>query len=43
MDKQREEEDPDNYDVLERERLKDSMMNDWKDVNPKGSGDTQRM
>lgn len=43
MQKMREEEDPESEEVLERERKKDSAMNDWKDANPKGSGNTRRM
>lgn len=40
---QRDLEDPDSEEVLERERKKVSSMEDWKDFNPKGSGVTQRM
>ncbi|CDW90728.1 c2 domain containing protein [Stylonychia lemnae] len=36
-------EDPDSEAVLERERLKVSSMDNWKDYNPKGSGVTGRM
>jgi immunoglobulin-binding protein 1 len=36
-------EDPESEEVLERERQKDARMDDWKDWNPKGSGNTQRM
>ena len=36
-------EDPDSEDVLERERKRQSEMDDWKDWNPKGSGNTKRM
>lgn len=36
-------EDPDSEAVLERERLKVSSMENWKDFNPKGSGVTGRM
>jgi hypothetical protein len=43
MKQQRDEEDPDSEEVLERERLKTAAMDDWKDVNPKGSGNTRRM
>ena len=43
MKKQREEEDPDSEDVLERERLKTASMDDWKDYNPKGAGNTKRI
>ena len=38
MKKQREEEDPESEEVLERERKKQSASDDWKDWNPKGSG-----
>ena len=41
--KQREEEDPESEEVLERERKKESASDDWKDWNPKGSGNTKRM
>lgn len=40
---QREEEDPESEEVLERERYKTAMMENWKDMNPKGSGNTKRM
>lgn len=40
---QRENEDPDSEEVLEREREKVSRMDDWKDYNPKGSGITERI
>ena len=43
LKKQREEEDPDSEVVLERERRRTAAMDDWKDVNPKGSGNTKRM
>lgn len=43
MKQQREEEDPDSEEVLERERKKQSASDDWKDVNPKGSGNTKRI
>ena len=43
MKRQREEEDPDSEDVLERERKKTAAMDDWKDWNPKGSGNTKRV
>lgn len=43
MKQQREEEDPDSEEVLERERMKVSAMDDWKDYNPKGAGNTKRM
>lgn len=43
MKLQQENEDPDSEDVLERERHKTAKMEDWKDVNPKGSGVTGRM
>ncbi len=43
MKRQREEEDPDSEEVLERERQKVSAMDDWKDYNPKGSGNTKRI
>ena len=39
----REAENSDDDEVLERERRKDMSMEDWKDVNPKGSGNTKRM
>jgi hypothetical protein len=39
----RENEDPDSEEVLERERIKAARMDDWKDWNPKGSGNTQRI
>jgi len=43
LKQQREEEDPDSEEVLERERKKTSAMDDWKDYNPKGAGNTKRM
>lgn len=43
MKRQREEEDPDSEEVLERERIKQSASDDWKDINPKGSGNTKRI
>ena len=43
MKRQREEEDPDSEEVLERERKKTAAMDDWKDWNPKGSGNTKRI
>ena len=43
LKKMREEEDPDSEDVLERERIQTSRMDDWKDYNPKGAGNTKRM
>lgn len=43
MKKQREEEDPDSEEVLERERYKTAAMENWKDYNPKGKGNTKRM
>ena len=36
-------EDPESYEVLEREREQTARMDDWKDWNPKGSGNTQRI
>ncbi len=39
----RDNEDPDSEAVLEREREKVARMDDWKDVNPKGSGITKRI
>lgn len=38
-----EEEDPDSEEVLERERLKTMSSENWKDLNPKGAGNTKRM
>lgn len=43
MKMQQEQEDPDSEEVLERERKKVSSMDDWKDINPKGSGVTKRI
>jgi len=43
LKKMREEEDPESEEVLERERIKDSRMDDWKDYNPKGAGNTKRI
>lgn len=43
MEARKEAEDPDDEEVLERDRQKDSRMDDWKDWNPKGSGVTQRI
>lgn len=43
MKQQREEEDPDDEEVMERERLKTASMENWKDFNPKGAGNTKRM
>jgi hypothetical protein len=43
MKKQREAEDPDSEEVLERERIRVSAMDDWKDYNPKGAGNTKRI
>ena len=39
----RAEEDPDDEEVLERERKKAAEMDDWKAWNPKGKGNTQKM
>lgn len=36
-------EDPDDEEVLERQRKKDSEMDDWKDYVPKGRGNTKRI
>ena len=36
-------EDPDDEDVLEAQRIKDSRMDDWKDGVPKGRGVTKRI
>jgi len=36
-------EDPDSEDIMERERKKVAGMDDWKDWNPKGSGNTKRI
>ena len=36
----RDNEDPESEEVLERERLKAASMDDWKDWNPKGKGNT---
>ena len=33
-------EDPDSEAILERERIDTARMDDWKDWNPKGSGNT---
>jgi len=41
--KRQEEEDPESEEVLERERKKIAAMDDWKDINPKGSGITKRI
>lgn len=43
LKKMREEEDPESEEVLERERIQTSRMEDWKDYNPKGAGNTKRM
>lgn len=43
MEMQRKMEDEDAEEVLERERKKDSRMDDWKDENPAGSGNTKRI
>lgn len=43
MQQMRDEEDPDSEDVLERERQKTAAMENWKDWNPKGAGNTKRM
>lgn len=43
LKQQREDEDPDSEYVLERDRMKDSATDDWKDYNPKGAGNTKRM
>ena len=43
MEARKEAEDPDDEEVLERDRQKDARMDDWKDWNPKGSGNTQRI
>lgn len=43
LKEQKDNEDPDSEEVLERERQKVSRMDDWKDVNPKGSGITKRI
>ena len=36
-------EDPDDEDVIEAKRQKDSAHDDWKDYVPKGRGNTKRM
>ena len=36
-------EDPDDEDVLEAARQKDSAHDDWKDYVPKGRGNTKRI
>jgi hypothetical protein len=43
LKKMRAEEDPDSEEVLERDRIKTSRMEDWKDYNPKGAGNTKRI
>ena len=36
-------EDPDDEEVVEAKRIKDSQMDDWKDYVPKGRGVTKRI
>ena len=43
LKRQREEEDPDSEEVLEREGRRTAAIDDWKDFNPKGSGNTKRI
>lgn len=43
MEAIREAEDSDDEEVLERERIKASNFDDWKDWNPKGKGNTKRI
>lgn len=43
MQQQRDEEDPDSEEVMERERMKTMVSENWKDWNPKGAGNTKRM
>jgi len=43
MEAMQEAEDSEDEEVLERERKKDSAMDDWKDWNPKGKGNTKRI
>ena len=40
---QRENENSDDEEVLERERKKKAAFEDWADTNPKGSGNTKRL
>ena len=42
-EQQRANEDPDDEEVLERQRKHDLEMDDWKDWNPKGKGNTKRI
>ena len=42
-EQQRANEDPDDEEVLERQRKKDLEMDDFKDWNPKGKGNTKRI
>lgn len=39
----RAQEDPDDEEILERQRIKDSAHDDWKDYVPKGRGNTKRI
>lgn len=43
MEAMREAEDPDDEEVLERDRRQTASMDDWKDWNPKGRGNTKRI
>jgi len=43
VEAERANEDPDDEEVLEAQRKKDSEMDDWKDFVPKGRGVTKRM
>ena len=42
-EQERANEDPDDEEVLERERKKTADFDDWKDWNPKGKGNTKRI
>jgi hypothetical protein len=43
MEAAKAEEHSSDEDVLEEKRQKDTRMDDWKDWNPKGKGNTKRI
>lgn len=43
MEAQKAEEHSSDEEVLEEQRQKDTRMDDWKDWNPKGKGNTKRI
>lgn len=43
MEARKAEEHSSDEEVLEEQRAKDTRMDDWKDWNPKGKGNTKRI